>query len=118
MHNKAATPVLIAASPGPLCDALFALLSSLPQIDKIHVSPDPERTLKEVSTGPTGLVIVIMEDRNDWTNLPHQIRVAAPDCRIAVLANGESNRLDVDMVLQQGARPESLIAAILSLLDP
>jgi DNA-binding NarL/FixJ family response regulator len=116
MTDEPSTTVLIAASPGPLRDALQALLLSLPPVRSTRVANSPAETVKTATVYQPGLVIVVMEANHTWAQLPGKIWAVARDCRVIVLANGDSEINGADLVLQQGARPETLVAAFLSLL--
>jgi len=118
MTDHTAATVLIAALPGPLRTALHALLLSLPQVGSVDAAGDPQDILKTVSENLPGLVIVVIaKPQQRWKDLPASIRLAAPACRIAVLANGDTSPVGADLILQQGARPQELIAALEGLLE-
>lgn len=117
MTEKPAADKLIAASPGPLRDALVALLLSLPQVRLVRTENAPAKIVQIAAENPSMLVIVVQEAGTAWMELPGKIRAAAPGCRLIVLANGEGEITGADRVLQQGARPETLVAAVLSLLN-
>jgi hypothetical protein len=116
MISEPPTPVLIAASPGPLRDALLALLLSFPQSQSVRIANWPEEILQTVTADSARLVIVVMEEDPAWLELPGKIHAASRDCRVIVLANGDREINSADLVLQQGARPETLVAAFLSML--
>ena len=117
MTEEPSITVLIAASPGPLRDALLALLLSLLQVRTVRIASSPAETLQITARYRLGLVIVVMELGPTWAELTEKIRAVAPDCRVIVLANGETEINSADLVLQQGARPETLVAAFLSMLE-
>jgi hypothetical protein len=109
--------VWIAASPGPLRDALLALLLSLPQVSSVQTSGFPEEILKAAPASLMRLIIIVMETGHMWADLPEKIKEACQDCRVIVLANGEIEFRSADLVLQQGARPDILVSAFLSMLS-
>ena len=123
MTEHSTRTVLLTASPGPLRDALRALLLSLPLIQSVAVAGDPEAVVKAITANliPPGLVVVVLESQPAWRDLPQRIRAAAPACRITVLADGEGAgdgaEDDADLHLQQGTRPEALVSALMLLLN-
>jgi hypothetical protein len=109
--------VLIAASPGPLREALLALLLTLPQVAAVSVADRPEDILHYASTNSPGLVVMVLETHFTWFDLPDRIRKAAPASRLAVLVDGEAKPLPADLVLHQGTHPKALVSALVSLLE-
>ena len=117
MNDHLPITVLLVASPGPLRSALQALIGSFPQISVVEIAVSIETILELLSTYSPDLVVLIAETQPEWVDLPGAIRSVAPTIPIIILANGETGPTTADLVLQQGARPEELIAKIELLLN-
>jgi hypothetical protein len=119
MTETPAITVLLAAVPGPLRDALQALLLSLAQVHEVAIAGDPEAVMNTIETKPPGLVVLVMDIHSGWSNLPNRVRAAVPASRIAALIDDEGDvKVDsVDLLLQQGTRPDLFVGALVSLLN-
>ena len=111
------TIVLIGADLGPLQSALQALLLSLPQVSTVEVCTTEAALLANAALLKPVLVVLIDNDRPRWLNLPNQLRAQSPGSQIVSLVNDNSLTYNTDLILQQGARPEELVSALVSLLE-
>jgi len=119
MIHTAAT-ILIAAPPGPLRTALQALLSSLPGPYSIRIVGQPTRLLEIIPSEAPDLLILTGEALERWNGNLQELRATKPDVRIAVIVDDAARTpfelKEAQVVLQQGAPPAELIAALESLL--
>jgi DNA-binding NarL/FixJ family response regulator len=111
------TIVLIGAESGPLRSALQALLLSLPQVSTVEVCASEEALLANAALLKPALVVLIDNNRSRWLDLPAQLREQSPESQIVSLVNDGSLTYNTDLILQQGARPEELVSALVSLLE-
>lgn len=107
--------ILLAAEPGPLRDALQALLFSISQVYEVSVAGDPAGIMRSIENRAPNLIILVID--LSWTNLPQVLRTAAPASRLVVLTDHEVNIDAADLVLQQGTHPELIVTALLTLLS-
>jgi AmiR/NasT family two-component response regulator len=108
--------LLIAAEPGPLPLALQALLLSLPQVDQVYISSRQADIVDQLAAHTPTVVILIDAAHPRRQMLPEVIRGHSPGSRIVFLVNGDSPIEGADLVLQQGAHPEELVSALISML--
>jgi len=113
---KPQATILIAAEPGPLPLALQALLLSLPEIDQVLTAGYGIDLLDKLAAHPPRLVILVDAAQSRRRSLPEVIRRVSPASRIVLLVNGGISIEGADLVLQQGANPEELVSALISLL--
>lgn len=119
MNDRQAN-ILITAPPSPLRTALQALLSSLPGFHQVAAANTPAAALEAIAAAAPTLVILIATGQKPWRGLPEAVRRAAPECRVAALVDEIWHTplefLQADLVLQQGAPPDEVIAALERLL--
>lgn len=122
------TPVLIAAAPGPLRVALQALLLSLPWVEAVYMADELSGLLEILPAGLPSrevLMVLILEAGQTWPTSINAIHQIFPAARVAILTDDSSQAAADDLwtekspatlILQQGTRPESLIAGFERLL--
>lgn len=113
---------LIVARPGPLRDALHALVDTMPQIEAVDVASDVRSALRADVKLPPTLVLLDADLGDDkvWLAV-RQVKLRWPRARTIILAGnveqqGEAEAAGADVVLLEGFPAGRLVAAIVQLL--
>lgn len=113
--------VLIVARPGPLRDGLRALLTAIPQIDRIVQADDMPAALDVIAEHRPALVLVDCIPRSDeWCTAVRRVKVESPQTRTIALAEDvqqqQAAQAMADVVLLKGAPAAELYATLERLL--
>lgn len=121
--SKKLKSVLIVAQPGPLRDALRALVTTMPQVE-IMAETDSIKMLAELHTRFQPDLVVLdasVQDKDVWQTLAHTKNQCA-HTRICVLVEGEDQQLkaaasSADLVLLKGFPAADLAKTLEELLN-
>lgn len=118
---KNGTLVLIVARPGPLRDGLRALLTAIPQIDRIIQIDDIAVALSVIAEQRPALVLLDCIPRSvEWCTAVRRVKVESPETRTIVLAEDvlqqQAAQAAADVVLLKGASAADLYATVERLL--